>query len=116
VQKEPVPHAQPSLLCKKDSGRAWRGLPYRAEQLFFEALMEPSLHKNRSPSQRSIPPFFPEQGVLPAQVTELATVSISNNIGIQPRRISVRTVKPLSKSWHDDINVPGKLTPRSQES
>jgi hypothetical protein len=28
--------------------------------------MEPSLHRNRSPSQPAMPPFLPEQGVLAA--------------------------------------------------
>ncbi|MGF6129332.1 hypothetical protein QF019_004560 [Pseudomonas frederiksbergensis] len=94
MQNELVPHAQPSLFCKNDWGRAWFWPPYIAEQLFFEALIEPSLHRNNSPSQRSMPPFFPEHGVLPAQVSELITLSNRTNIGIQPQRINVRTVRP----------------------
>ncbi|MBV7566107.1 hypothetical protein KW846_17210 [Pseudomonas sp. PDM32] len=64
-----------------------------AEQLFFEPLMEPSLHRNRSPSQRSIPPFLPEQGVLPAQADELNTLNNNRQIGIQPWRIELRTMQ-----------------------
>jgi hypothetical protein len=59
-------------------------LPYIDEQLFFEALIEPSLHRNSSPSQRATPPFLPEQGVLAAQVDEQTTHSNSRHIGIQP--------------------------------
>jgi hypothetical protein len=33
-----------------------------AEQLRFDALIEPSLHTNNSPSQRATPPFLPEHG------------------------------------------------------
>jgi hypothetical protein len=64
-----------------------------AEQLFFEPLMEPSLHRNRSPSQRSIPPFLPEQGVLPAQADELNTLNNNRQIDIQPWRIELRTMQ-----------------------
>ncbi len=73
-------------------GRAWFLPPNIAEQLFFEPLMEPSLHRNRSPSHRSIPPFFPEQGVLPAQAGELKTLNSNRQIGIQPQRIELRTM------------------------
>jgi hypothetical protein len=65
-----------------------------AEQLFFEPLMEPSLHRNRSPSHRSIPPFLPEQGVLPAQAAELKTLNSNRQIGIQRYRIDLRTMQP----------------------
>jgi hypothetical protein len=37
-----------------------------AEQIFFDALIDPSLQTNDPPAQREIPPFFPEHGVLPA--------------------------------------------------
>jgi len=37
-----------------------------AVQIFFDALIEPSLQTNDPPAQREIPPFFPEHGVLPA--------------------------------------------------
>lgn len=33
-------------------------------QLFFEPLTEPSLHRNRFPSQLAMPPLLPEHGVL----------------------------------------------------
>jgi len=77
----------------KDRGPAWLLLPNIAEQLFFEPLMEPSLHRNKSPSQRSIPPFFPEQGVLAAHVDGLTLKSNSRKIGIQPRQVKMRTVQ-----------------------
>jgi hypothetical protein len=84
---------QPSSLGSSVWGRAWLPPPYKAEQFFFDALIDPSLHKNNSPSQRSIPPFFPEQGVLPAQANTLAIHSSNKRIGIPPRRITVRTVQ-----------------------
>ncbi|ROO31617.1 hypothetical protein BIV09_03625 [Pseudomonas sp. 7SR1] len=37
------------------------------EQDFFEALMEPSLHRKVSPSHPAIPPLRPEHGVLAAK-------------------------------------------------
>jgi hypothetical protein len=67
-------------------------LPYIDEQLFFEALMEPSLHRNSSPSQRAIPPFFPEQGVLAAHDDEQTTHSNNRHIGIQSG-FKVRTLQ-----------------------
>jgi hypothetical protein len=36
--------------------------PRSAAQFRFDALIEPSLHRNSAPSHRSIPPFFPEHG------------------------------------------------------
>jgi hypothetical protein len=93
VQNEPVPQAQPSLCCNTVCGRAWLWPPYTAEQLFFEPLIDPSLHRNRSPSHRSIPPFFPEHGVLPAQLEALAMHSNNNVTGIPPRRIKVSTAQ-----------------------
>jgi len=50
------------------------------EQLRLDALMEPSRHKNCSPTQRSMPPFFPEQGVFAAAAaTEISIIATSIN-------------------------------------
>jgi len=43
-----------------------------AEQLFLDPLIEPSLHRKRSPSQPAIPPFLPEQGLLAAMASNEA--------------------------------------------
>ncbi|MGK5043346.1 hypothetical protein ACQ4WQ_23730 [Janthinobacterium sp. GB1R12] len=44
---------------------AFADLPVE-EQIFFDALIEPSLQTNVAPSQFEIPPLLPEHGVLPA--------------------------------------------------
>lgn len=80
-----------------------------AEQLLFEALMEPSLHRKVSPSHPAIPPFLPEHGWLAADAVEAAnnSIAIRQKVekGIQPRRVSARTSKSSYKSWPYDINV-----------
>ena len=81
-----------------------------AEQLLFEALMEPSLHRKVSPSHPAIPPFLPEQGWLAANTDEPAnnSIEIRQKVekGIQPRRVRARTSKSFYELWLNDINVP----------
>lgn len=80
-----------------------------AEQLFFEALMEPSLHRKVSPSHPAIPPFLPEHGWLAADTDEAAnnSIEIRQKVekGIQPRRVRARTSTSSYKLWPDDISI-----------
>jgi hypothetical protein len=61
-----------------------------ALQLFFEALIDPSLHKKVSPSHPAIPPLRPEHGVLAAWAEDMARHSASN--GRLSQRIGARFI------------------------
>jgi hypothetical protein len=49
-------------------------LDSEVEQTRFDALMEPSRHRNCAPMHRSIPPLLPEQGRLPAWAVNVKNV------------------------------------------
>ena len=69
-----------------------------AAQLFFDALIEPSLHRNTSPSHRLMPPFLPEQGVLAASMDDAESASKMSTHNMkqcfQAAALIVRTVDP----------------------
>jgi hypothetical protein len=63
VQMLPERHEQGSIAPRCGAIRFKVGLLDGApEQIFLEALTEPSLHTNLAPAQCATPPLLPEQG------------------------------------------------------